>query len=130
MKRLLINVLSFLAKKLLTLIKFTKSLFRLFNFTKDEWKKINASGTYETLLNGIEEAKEDVELSKELLKNATKLIYPTDSENTIDKTNLALAYSKKLKEKISNLKNISASKSRSGNYFALYITSCYCYRSQ
>lgn len=127
MKRLLINVLSFLAKKLLTLIKFTKSLFRLFNFTKDEWKKINASGTYETLLNGIEEAKEDVELSKELLKNATKLIYPTD---TIDKTNLALAYSKKLKEKISNLKNISASKSRSGNYFALYITSCYYYRSQ
>lgn len=84
--------------------------FSIFNFTKDEWKKINASGAYEALIKGIEEAKQNVEESQEILKKVTKLMNPTDSDNIIDKTNLAHAYSDRLKQRINNLKDISKSK--------------------
>lgn len=83
---------------------------RIFNFTKDEWKKINASGAYEALINGIQEAKKNVEEYREILKKVTKLMNPADSDNIIDKTNLAHAYSDRLKQRIHNLKDISKSK--------------------
>ncbi|XP_018564888.1 laminin subunit alpha-1-like [Anoplophora glabripennis] len=81
----------------------------IFNFTKDVWKKIDASGAYETLVSGIQEAKENVEISREILKKLTKLTNPTDADNIIDKTNLAHAYSDRLKQRINNLKDISKS---------------------
>ncbi|KAJ8920580.1 hypothetical protein NQ315_004719 [Exocentrus adspersus] len=81
----------------------------IFNFTKDEWNKINASGAYEALLNGIKEARETVGLSRKILENATKLMNPTDSDNISDRSKLAKAYSDGLNERIKNLQDVSKS---------------------
>ncbi|KAJ8967333.1 hypothetical protein NQ317_007978, partial [Molorchus minor] len=76
----------------------------MFNFSKDEWKKINASGAYEAIINGIKEAKLNVDLARQVLENATKIIAPEDSDHIIDKANLAHAFSDRLKQRINNLK--------------------------
>ncbi|CAH1175740.1 unnamed protein product [Phaedon cochleariae] len=79
----------------------------MFNFTKDEWKKINASGAYEAILSGIKQARDSVKESEKILKNAIKMINPDDADNLDARTNLAHAYSDRLKQRINNLKNIS-----------------------
>ncbi|KAJ8920571.1 hypothetical protein NQ315_004710, partial [Exocentrus adspersus] len=81
----------------------------IFNFTKDEWKKINASGAYEAIVNGIKEARDDVEFSEKMLETALKVMNPTNSDNIVDKTNLAHAYSDRLKQRINNLKDLTKS---------------------
>ncbi|XP_074042938.1 laminin subunit alpha-2 isoform X2 [Leptinotarsa decemlineata] len=79
----------------------------LFNFTKDEWKKINASGAYEAIIAGIEEARTSMKESKKVLKNAITLLDPKNTDGLDDRTDFARAYSDRLKKKISNLTDIS-----------------------
>lgn len=82
----------------------------MFNFTKDEWRKINASGAYESIINGLNEARLKVKLTQETLQNALKIIAPDNTDDITDKTNLAYAYSDRLKKRIDNFKNISKGK--------------------
>lgn len=82
----------------------------MFNFTKDEWQKINASGAYDSIINGIKEAKQKIEDAQQLIQNATKIITPDNSDDMTDKANLAHAYSDRLKKRINNFKSISKGK--------------------
>nr|XP_023028946.1 laminin subunit alpha-2-like [Leptinotarsa decemlineata] len=79
----------------------------LFNFTKDEWKKINASGAYEAIVSGVQEAEASVKVSRDILSDAIGLIEPEKMDSLGVRTNLAHAYSDRLKQRINNLKNIS-----------------------
>lgn len=82
----------------------------MFNFTKDEWRKINSSGAYESILNGLNEVRLKIKITQETLQNALKLITPDDNDDIADKTNLAYAYSDRLKKRIHNFKSISKGK--------------------
>lgn len=82
----------------------------MFNFTKDEWQKINASGAYESIINGIKEVKHRIKFTEETLKHAVKIITPDDYDDITDKANLAYAYSDRLKKRINNFKSISKGK--------------------
>lgn len=85
----------------------------LFNFTKEEWTKINASGAYEAIIKGIYEAKTNVKMTQEILENVTRIIDPENVDNLMVKTNLAHAYSDRLKQRINNFKDISKGKIKS-----------------
>ncbi|CAH1185884.1 unnamed protein product [Phyllotreta striolata] len=81
----------------------------LFNFTKDEWKKINASGAYEAVINGISEARDNLDQAKKTLRKIQNLILPEGSDNLDTKANLAQTYSDRLKTRINNFKDLSKS---------------------
>ncbi|XP_060517066.1 laminin subunit alpha-1 [Cylas formicarius] len=81
----------------------------IFNFTKDEWKTIKASGAYEEIANGIKSARKIADEARKLLSTALNILDPKDSDTLIDKTNLAHAQSDRLKHRIVNLKDITNS---------------------
>ncbi|XP_056646625.1 laminin subunit alpha-2 [Diorhabda sublineata] len=79
----------------------------MFNFTKDEWKKINASGAYETIIQGIKEARDSLTQTKEAISQAKNIIVPEGGDSIDTVSNLAQTYSDRLKQRINNLKMIS-----------------------
>lgn len=79
----------------------------MFNFTKDEWRKINASGAYETIINEIKNIQNSVNLTNNIVGNAIYIIAPDDYDGITDQANLAHTYSDRLKKRIDNFKNIS-----------------------
>uniref|UniRef100_A0A6P7G0Y5 Laminin subunit alpha-1-like isoform X1 n=2 Tax=Diabrotica virgifera virgifera TaxID=50390 RepID=A0A6P7G0Y5_DIAVI len=79
----------------------------MFNFTKDEWKKINASGAYEAIINGIKETRDHLDSAKESLKQAQKLILPEIGDSIVTQSDIAQAYSDRLRQRITNLRDLS-----------------------
>ncbi|XP_030761277.1 laminin subunit alpha-1-like [Sitophilus oryzae] len=81
----------------------------LLNFTKEEWRTINASSAYEEIVKGIKQAKDVTNEAKDILNEALEIINPKDSDSIGTKASVAHASSDRLKQRIINLKNISNS---------------------
>ncbi|VEN49015.1 unnamed protein product [Callosobruchus maculatus] len=79
----------------------------MFNFTRDEWKKINASGSYESITKGIYKAENDAKMSQDILREAYGIIKPGNTDTLVDRANIAKALSDRLEHRIKNFKDIS-----------------------
>lgn len=99
------NIISSVGDHVKDLQNKIKTYKNLFNFTNEEWKKINASGAYDNLIKGINEAKLKTEEAERILKDAINETYPENDDSLSDKTNLAKAFSDRLQKRVNNLKN-------------------------
>lgn len=85
----------------------------MFNFTQQEWRTINASTPYQSIINGINVTKLKIETARRIIQDATKLISPDNYDDITDKANLAYAYSDRLKKRINNFKSVSKGRKNS-----------------
>ncbi|RZB39130.1 laminin subunit alpha-1, partial [Asbolus verrucosus] len=84
-----------------------KSYKKLFNFTPEEWKKIDASGAYDNLVKKIDEAKKFANEARNITTDILKMLYPPGEDSMVDKANLAKAFSDRLEKRVMNLKNLT-----------------------
>ncbi|KYB27445.1 Laminin subunit alpha-1-like Protein [Tribolium castaneum] len=91
-------------RKLQDKVKFYKTVF---NFTSEEWTKINASASYDNIVKGIEEARREAKEARDITLKALEKLYPPGDDSLNDKTNLAKAFSDRIQKRILNLKNLS-----------------------
>ncbi|XP_044266539.1 laminin subunit alpha-1 isoform X2 [Tribolium madens] len=91
-------------KQLQDKVKFYKTVF---NFTSEEWTKINASASYDNIVKGIEEARREANEARDITLKVLKKLYPSNDDSLNDKSNLAKAFSDRIQKRILNLKNLS-----------------------
>lgn len=87
-----------------------KSYKNLFNFTPEEWTKIDASSAYENIIKGVESAWNVTQEAKRILSDTVKKLYPSDDDSMIDKTSLAKAFSDRIQKRAMNLDNLTKGK--------------------
>jgi hypothetical protein len=106
-------------KKLQNKIKNYKNLF---NFTSEEWTKIDASGAYDNIAKGIQLATREADHARNITVDILNKIYPSDDDSLSDKANLAKAFSDRIQKRVINLENLT-----DGNLiFKLYLGTCKC----
>jgi chromosome segregation ATPase len=91
-------------KKLQNKIKNYKNLF---NFTSEEWTKIDASGAYDNIAKGIQLARREADHARNITVDILNKIYPSDDDSLADKANLAKAFSDRIQKRVINLENLT-----------------------
>jgi laminin alpha 1/2 len=91
-------------KKLQNKIKNYKNLF---NFTSEEWTKIDASGAYDNIAKGIQLARREADHARNITVDILNKIYPSDDDSLSDKANLAKAFSDRIQKRVINLENLT-----------------------
>ncbi|CAH0558317.1 unnamed protein product [Brassicogethes aeneus] len=78
----------------------------LFNFTNEEWRKINASVAYEEIVRQIEDVNLTANEAKRKIQEAFRILEPSNNDSIQDLAVLSQAYSDRLNHRIQNLKDI------------------------
>ncbi|KAJ3653214.1 hypothetical protein Zmor_012478 [Zophobas morio] len=79
----------------------------IFNFTPDEWTKIDASSAYDTIVKGVERARKEAERAGNITLQALHELYPSDQDSLLVQTDLAKAFSDRIQKRVINLENLT-----------------------
>lgn len=82
----------------------------MFNFTTDEWRKINASVAYGEIVTQIKQLRKISLETKDDLEMAWNVLAPDGGDSVVVTATLSKALSDRLKHRIKNMKQLTSGK--------------------